>query len=1062
MNNYKESRLWAKLTKECKEPAEIAYLEKLCDDALSLMKTVRDTFPTYTLHDETHLNNVIFLMEELLGNKGIKLLSTGECAMLLLAACYHDIGMCYTPEQKQYELNSRRFHDYLDKNPGEYLKAKNASDSEGKIPDDVQLNYFRKIHHLRIHELLPENPGTNLIRRDALIKICESHGQDIKDVIGALSYDSFRDTDCVLCALLLRLADILDFDSSRAPEVLYNFQNIKKAKDPFADVEWVKHLRAKGFKFSESKERSIIFGAVCENMQEEHNITVFLDYIDTELQNAGITIDKYAHDRWRTLQFPKKLERNIERKGYQTGEYCLTLQADKVLQMLVGDDLYTSDSTFIRELLQNSLDAVRARKMLDYPWSETNKGEITISDWIDEQGFQWFRIDDTGIGMTEQMIMHYFLKAGNSYYQSDEFKKIQHENRMHNVFSPISQFGIGILSCFLVGDKMEISTRHYDSGKGIRFTMDGIHGYYSIAQEEKGDKGTPMPSYNQQETINYRQSAGTSIAIRIKESLPETIKTYLKRYICFPDIRIYYKNSWETTTFSMQNELTDIAKEIGTQIIPLPKSFIHDMHEKMPETQFVDSPYIRLQCKTFDEMLESPYINGADTLLSIYNGAHQEHKINIGKTSITRSIQPYLNVTPNGIDISLSYRFTIHDHLENISIEEIWDHYSHQNQLTRIWSKKIKDGITPDEIAVLDLETQEVVNTFVTLQKMFEQEKIDIYTLIPFSSNSYLEALFKHYILPRCVMSTRIVDNHKIEKAYDGIRVEAGSEDEFYDEHRYFRYTVLLLSGEFQPKLGISREHIKYYPPKAACYIELLGRMLGHSELSCYYPSYYTRTDFNQLLELINDPILYPHLVQVIEIRYGVKIIDLPKLLSVSGSNQEVHVDSFDEIFGINHWTVTSYFLNYLLRALLQTKFDICWDISKNGIFEYFVIGVRNTELTDVEKLLLPMTFVKSRTGNTSKLTDADIMSRHTLNADHPFSVWIMNNAVILSQKQPRLWAKIREDICRLPAQEMIDTVNSYLQEIQRRERFIEIPDEVWLKEEDFFDFEMHPPAYCF
>lgn len=1055
MNNYKESKLWTKLTKECKELAELAHLEKLCNDALALMKTVRDSFPTYTLHDETHLNNVIFLMEELLGNKGLKQLSVGECAMLLLAACYHDIGMCYTQEQKQIELNSKRFHDYLDKNPGEYLKVKATSNSESEIPDDVQLNYFRKIHHLRIHELLPENPETNLVRRDALIRICESHGQDIKHVISEHSYDNFRDTDYILCALLLRLADILDFDSSRAPEILYNFQNIKSAKDPFADVEWVKHLRAKGFKFSNSKERSIIFGAVCENMQEEHHITRFLDYIDIELENAGSTLEKYSHERWRNLQLPQKIERNIERKGYQTGEYCLTLQADNILQMLVGDDLYTSDSTFIRELLQNSFDAVRARKMLDYPWSEKNDGEITISDWVDEQGFQWFRIDDTGIGMTEQMILNYFLKAGNSYYQSDEFKKIQLENHMHHGFSPISQFGIGILSCFLVGDKMEISTRHYDSGKGIRFTMNGIRGYYSIAQEEKGDKGTPMPSCDKKETFNYRQSAGTSIAIRIKESLPETIKTYLKRYICFPDIRIYYKNSWETTTFPTQNELIDIAKETGTQTISLPNSFIQDMHEKMPETQPLDSPYIRLQCKTFDEMVESPYINGTDILLSIHNSAHQDHKINIDGTHIIRSIEPNLNITSNGIDITLSYRFTSHNHFDITSPKQLWNKYSKKDGLTKIWSKNIENGINPDEIASLDLETQKVVNTLVTLRQMHEQEKINIHTLIPFSHNSYLEALFKNHILPRCVMSTSIVDNHKIEKAYDGILVEAGSEEEFYDEHKYFRYTVLLLSGEFQPKLGISREHIKYYPPKAACYIELLGRMLGHNGFSCYYPSYYTRMEFSQLLELINDPILYPHLTQVLEIRYGVKIVELPELLLVSGCNQEIHMGSFEDIFRMDHWTLTSYFLGYLFRALLQTKFEICWNMNESGHSKYFITGVRSTEITEVEKLLIPMTFVKSQTGDTTKLAEAEPMTRQMLNADHPFSVWIMNNAINLSQKQPRIWAKIREGICRLPAQEMIDTVNSFLQEIQKRERFIEIPDNVWLKKEDFIYFEM-------
>jgi len=95
--------------------------------------------------------------------------------------------------------------------------------------------------------------------------------------------------------------------------------------------------------------------------------------------------------------------------------------------------------------------------------------------------------------MTEEMILNYFLRVGRSYYQSDEFKKMNYDNKRFYDFSPISQFGIGILSCFLKGDRMEVSTRHYNAGNGIRFTMNGIKGYYSIAVEEKGDRGTPMP-----------------------------------------------------------------------------------------------------------------------------------------------------------------------------------------------------------------------------------------------------------------------------------------------------------------------------------------------------------------------------------------------------------------------------------------------------------------------------------------------------------------------------------------------------------------------------------------
>ena len=81
----------------------------------------------------------------------------------------------------------------------------------------------------------------------------------------------------------------------------------------------------------------------------------------------------------------------------------------------MGDDLYSSDATFIRELLQNALDAVRARRAVDYRWNWEEENQIIVSGWSDKEENQWFRIDDSGIGMDEPAIMNYFLRVGRSY-----------------------------------------------------------------------------------------------------------------------------------------------------------------------------------------------------------------------------------------------------------------------------------------------------------------------------------------------------------------------------------------------------------------------------------------------------------------------------------------------------------------------------------------------------------------------------------------------------------------------------------------------------------------------
>lgn len=1048
MKNYKEGKIWTKLRKECKEKKELVNIEKLCDDAIELMKTARDTFPTYTLHDEMHISNVIFLMEQLLGSNGIKKLSIGECAMLLLVACYHDIGMCYTKEQKEKEIKSKRFHDYLEENPKDFVEVKKSMESEHKIPEDIQLNYFRRIHHLRINELLPEDWEGESARRDYVIEICESHGKNIEDVVAQLSYDKFRETDCILCAILLRLADVLDFDSSRAPDILYKFQNIPEASDVMADVEWKKHQSSKGFKFLE-REKSLVFGAVCESMQEEYEVTSFLDYIDSELDKAASILVKYGQEKWKSLWIPKKIERNIERRGYQAGEYCLSLQADNVLQLLVGDDLYSSDSTFIRELLQNSFDAVRARKMLDYCWNKD--GQIVVSDWIDEEGFQWFRIDDNGIGMTEQMIMNFFLKVGNSYYQSDEFKKSSYENKHHNTFHPISQFGIGILSCFLVGDRMEVSTRHYNSGKAIRFTMNGIKGYYSIAEEEKGDKGTPMPCRNVKDCDTYRQNTGTSIAIRIKEYLSESVVTYLKRYVCFPDVQVYYQNDFEILKLPTQQDLLQYANKIQNIEIPFSEQLINEMSDKLPEIVWEEKPCFSVKCKSLYGLMELPDINGIDFIMSIKGKRAVLSPIHIDQFEIRRTLVNTISISKKKIDINFYYQVSCYnsDTRWQISLEKMWQEYSTKNEFTKSCAEMIINGDDLERIDYLDPENREIVDKLICISALRNVDGIRFSESIPFSTNTDLELLLDNIILPRCNRGGAIGDNHLIEKSYDGIRFEVAKENDVYDDESYFRYTALLLSGEFQPRLGVSRENIKYYPIKAASYIELLGMMINNTELSCYFPSYYGRMEFGQFIDLINEPEICACLEKQLDVRYNVKIKDIKEKISLCEEKEWVQVFNFEDIFGLGYYQERYHFLGILLRAFLQKEYEIGWKMNEYNAREYFITDFRKSEITEAEKSLLPMTFVKSIDGDSEILTEENVEERSTLNADHPFSMWLVKNAKVLVKKYNRLWKKIRVDICKLDSIRLITAVNQFLDEIEKREK-ISIPENVRLTDSDF------------
>lgn len=80
------------------------WVKEVHEAAATYMLDVRKTFQNYTLHDETHIINVLDAMGGLLGNQ-ISKLTVGEMELLILAASLHDLGMVYT------EIEKKRHYD---------------------------------------------------------------------------------------------------------------------------------------------------------------------------------------------------------------------------------------------------------------------------------------------------------------------------------------------------------------------------------------------------------------------------------------------------------------------------------------------------------------------------------------------------------------------------------------------------------------------------------------------------------------------------------------------------------------------------------------------------------------------------------------------------------------------------------------------------------------------------------------------------------------------------------------------------------------------------------------
>lgn len=571
-----KTRLWASYVGQDREDRgaapglkRVAWVKEIVDAAEEALKHVVITFPNYTLHDQTHILNVMDAMGGLLGNR-LEELSTAEVELLILAAALHDLGMVYSEEEKRRWLeNEKRTRDYAKARCPEKCGV-SALDWEPQIQQD----YLRWLHPFRVREVLErgawqklfEDKPLEAVPVKTLLAVCQAHGEE-PEILRAkaepgkgLAYSPALEADPLFCAVLLRLGDLLDFDDTRAPAVLFSAaEDNEKSWE-----EWKKHMASAGFTYPTAPSTEALpFRAECTNPGVERAIRTFLGWVDEELRNSRDLLRRC--ESWRR-DFPLPFQvdtREIGRRGYDFGDFRLTMDQDQILRLLMGEDLYTDNTVFVRELLQNAIDATLLRGQLDPDFGKginTDRARIDLWEWYDGDGQLWFRIDDRGIGMTRGMLQRYFLKVGNSYYNSKELERDLLNHRQQS-FTGISRFGIGFLSCFLVGESAQVSTLYWDEAKsrreeerleepegyGLRLDVTGLKGFFTLQNQAIPDnRPRPLParpsSCCPRENRNYRSEPGTSIVLRLNPGNlgGVQLRQVAEKWLCFPSMPVYY------------------------------------------------------------------------------------------------------------------------------------------------------------------------------------------------------------------------------------------------------------------------------------------------------------------------------------------------------------------------------------------------------------------------------------------------------------------------------------------------------------------------------------------
>lgn len=164
---------------------------------------------------------------------------------------------------------------------------------------------------------------------------------------------------------------------------------------------------------------------------------------------------------------------------------------------LLAQNLYADPDVFLREMIQNAHDAIVKRGVLAAERGEAAPpGLIRI---VPDRAAGTLAIEDNGAGLTREEIHRYLATIGGS--GTRELRQSLEDRDRRAAIELIGQFGIGILSAFIVASRVEITTSPA-GGPALRWISDGGK-HYRIEEAARAEVGTTVVLHLRAEHSRY-------------------------------------------------------------------------------------------------------------------------------------------------------------------------------------------------------------------------------------------------------------------------------------------------------------------------------------------------------------------------------------------------------------------------------------------------------------------------------------------------------------------------------------------------------------------------------
>ena len=464
--SYKETYLWKMAFKATRDDASqgeqdrlVSCYEKMRTCASALVAKISGDLPHMTVHDVTHLD-ALWDMASIAAHENYDV-NPAEAFVFGGAILLHDSAMTLAAYPGGIE-DLRKQTEWRDLH-ARYMASVPVGDTSENLPmiswKGPQGQDMYIIEDQQVRNFYGQKIG----------KIAYSHWwsiakveEELSGTLGALPGVIGCTVDILKVACLLRVADAMHLDQRRAPA--FDFALVR----PIG-------VSADHWKFQERMATPYVRAdALVYTAQPPFDADIAdawwaafdaLQMVDRELRDVDRVLRYHSKTplqvrRVEGAHSPSDLAQTVETIGWTPVDSSVRVSdVPRIVATLGGDKLYgKSTDAPIRELIQNGLDAISARRRLQrrpQKW-----GDLHVMLQRRNDGF-WLSFEDNGVGMSQTVLTGPLIDFGISFWKSSlaiqEFSGLAAAGMKSR-----GKYGIGFFSIFMLGDHVRVITRRFD------------------------------------------------------------------------------------------------------------------------------------------------------------------------------------------------------------------------------------------------------------------------------------------------------------------------------------------------------------------------------------------------------------------------------------------------------------------------------------------------------------------------------------------------------------------------------------------------------------------------